>query len=382
MSYPRCHQINLQRHFLGGEVFTVFFTRALAALECPVTLYVSGENPHWRRLHLPGAELVPLRDDAALPDALPGERSLVVTNGPVATASLGRLAQRHALAGFVHMPMYERDCSRLDAYHLVCAVSRHVLHSLEQGGAHGIYPEPFYGVADFDRFGVAAAGGIVAHSPYLWDKRKFRDVLFGLIEPLGAALKPRRVFSRLPWLTLGIVSGLAPIKQFPLLFRHIAPVIARYPQVRLEIFGDGGYAQVRDVKRALTQLAGQTRFWGMQDDPQRIYPQLDYLLSGLPEKEALGLNLIEAQVCGTPVIAVDAPPFTETTLDGRSGFLYRDPRQDGGRDFERILRRALDGPRPDPREALDHLSKFSFDAFKSRVASLLDHVVSRFGLHG
>lgn len=56
-----------------------------------------------------------------------------------------------------------------------------------------------------------------------------------------------------------------------------------------------------------------------------IYNKLDFLLTGLPEKEALGLNVLEAQACNLPVLAVDALPFQETVLDGKTGYLFNDP---------------------------------------------------------
>ncbi|MCX7146581.1 MAG: glycosyltransferase [Sulfuritalea sp.] len=126
---------------------------------------------------------------------------------------------------------------------------------------------------------------------------------------------------------------------------------------------------MRDLDRALAALPpGQVRFWGQQGNVAAIYPQLDYLLSGLPEKEALGLNIIEAQACGTPVIAVHAPPFTETVSNGLTGFLYRDPREDGGADFGRLLDELLAGrARPKPELADTHLAQFSFEAFVERL---------------
>jgi hypothetical protein len=63
-------------------------------------------------------------------------------------------------------------------------------------------------------------------------------------------------------------------------------------------------------------------------------------LTGLPDREALGLNVIESVPVRTPVLRVDAPPFTETMRDGITGFLYTDPRQDRGRHFAQ-LRQAL-----------------------------------------
>ena len=209
------------------------------------------------------------------------------------------------------------------------------------------------------------------HSEYAWDRRKFRDRVFSWCEPLRE-LRPRLPFSRRPGLTLGIVSRLTPIKQFPLLFSLLTPVLKQFPGINLEIFGSGGYASVRDLRAALAPLGDRVRFWGMQADPATVYRQLDYVLSGLPEREALGLNLIEAQAAGTPVIAVDAPPFTETVVHGASGFLYADPREDRGAAFGELIA-ALDAglARPDPRLAAAHLAQFSPAAFQARVADAM-----------
>jgi glycosyltransferase involved in cell wall biosynthesis len=156
------------------------------------------------------------------------------------------------------------------------------------------------------------------------------------------------------------------------MFKIISPIIARFPKVNLEIFGSGGYASVRDLRASLAPISSQARFWGHQPNAASVYPLLDFVLSGLPEKEALGLNLIEAQFSGTPVIAVKAPPFIETVLDGSTGYLYADPREDGGNSFAQLLERILtQGSRPDPREATEHLEKFSFDAFRLRVSAAL-----------
>ncbi|MBV5277207.1 glycosyltransferase, partial [bacterium] len=75
-------------------------------------------------------------------------------------------------------------------------------------------------------------------------------------------------------------------------------------------------------RRALRPLGDRCRFWGQQNDVRAVYAQLDALLTGLPEKEALGLNVIEAQACRLPVLAVDAPPFDETVADGITGWRY------------------------------------------------------------
>ena len=208
---------------------------------------------------------------------------------------------------------------------------------------------------------------------YSWDRRKVRDRLMALAAPFTATFVPATPFTRRPGVTLGVVSNIGPIKQFDVLFGVLAPLLARYPQLHLELFGTGGYRSVRDLEAVLAPLQGRARFWGHQGDPRAIYPQLDYLMSGLPEKEALGLNIIEAQASGTPVLAVDAPPFTETVLHGKTGYLYPDPRTDGGAGFVRVLDQALAAPRLTPLTATAHLEKFSRAAFDARVARLVEH---------
>jgi glycosyltransferase involved in cell wall biosynthesis len=371
MSARSVYQVNLQNQFGGGEVYTRFFTLALIELGCRVVLFVSRTAEFWESLLPAGVELVRVDGAAGILRSLPQTRSLVVTQTALDAVSAQRVAERHVLCGFVHMPLYERDPPGFRHYHLLLPVSRHVLDSIRGRGYGNVYAEPMYGVADPRR--SASGGAIVARSEYDWDRHKLRDRLLGLAEPWWRMNQTATEFRKTPGLTLGIVSRLTPIKQFPLMFGILAPVIARFPRVSLEIFGSGGYASVRDLRASLAPALKQVRFWGHQQDVAAVYPQLDFVLSGLPEKEALGLNLIEAQYCGTPVLAVRAPPFTETVIEGQTGFFFTDPRQDGGESFAQLIERLQDGAvRPDPRQAAAHLERFSFAAFRERVRCALE----------
>jgi glycosyltransferase involved in cell wall biosynthesis len=358
-------QINLQPHFGGGEVYTAFLCRALSQLGVPTRLLVHPRAGFWDRLGLPtDTERIAVADAAELPRHLPAGPVWLLSHGPL-PASLRGAAPHRLRTAIAHMPVQGRDPAAFVDHDRVYAVSGWVRDGL-LAAALPAWDEPLYGVADLDA--RTAESQVRRTSRYDWDLRKGRDRLLGWLEPLTETLRPHPAFKRRDGLTLGIVSRLTPIKQFPLLFAQLAPVLARHPQVNLDIFGSGGYASVRDLDAALRPCTRQVRFWGQQGNVTGIYRQLDYLLSGLPEKEALGLNIIEAQACGTPVIAVNAPPFTETVLDGKTGFLYRDPRQDAGADFSRLLDELLvGGPRPRPELAPEHLARFSFDAFVARL---------------
>ena len=373
MTVPTCVEVNLQAGWGGGEVYTTFLTRALLAAGIPTILAAHPDNTHWSGRLPAGCTVLPVCSMADLAARLPsGERAWLLFHTPVAEAEAAPLrAAGHYLTAIAHMPLYGRDPTHLRHYDRVFGVSGHVLDSLRAAGIHRIHPEPLWGIADLA--GRSSDAPIVATSPYDWDRRKVRDRLLARLYPFYARCLPERRFSRAPGITLGIVSRLTPIKQFPLLFHHLAPVLARHGDFRLEVFGAGGYASVRDLRRELAPLGGRVRFWGQQRDVASVYRQLDYLLTGLPEKEALGLNVIEAQACGTPVLAVHAPPFTETVADGVTGLFYEDPRSDGGASFDRLLHRLSASPfRVEAASMAAHLEQFSEAAFGRRVAKLAE----------
>lgn len=372
-------QVNLQPHFGGGEVYTAFLTRALAALGVKTRLFVHPAADFWRDLDLPAdTEFVAATGPAAVAAGLPAPAGWLIGHGPLPPALIDAARTKGALVtAIAHMPVQGRDPSAFAGHDRVFAVSAWVLDGLRAAGLPA-WDEPLYGVARISR---PKSDGIVRRtSRYDWDRRKLRDRVLSWIEPAFDAVRPHPAHHRRPGITLGIVSRITPIKQFPALFGRIAPVIARHPGVNLDIFGSGGYASVRDLSRALRPITDRVRFWGHQADVASVYAGIDYLLTGLPEKEALGLNVIEAQACGVPVIAPAAPPFTETVVDGLTGHLYRDPREDGGADFERLLTRLQAAGRPiDPRSATAQLARFSFDAFVERLRPVVDWARAELG---
>lgn len=364
-------QINWQRQLGGGEIYTRFFTRALQSLGWEVHVVVDRKASFWQEMGLDGVRFIPIKHGREIPDVLPKSPSLVVSHMTLPPDMATFIAQRHRLGGFVHMPLHERLPGGLAGCHAIFPVSAYVRDTALARGLHQVHREPLLGVADLEVRAVSQ-GPIIRRSEFDWDRRKFRDRALSWCEPLRK-LGPRALFSRRDGITLGIVSRLTPIKQFPSMFALLSPVLADFPQVNLEIFGSGGYASLRDLRRTLGPIRDRVRFWGHQPDPAAIYPLLDYVLSGLPEREALGLNLIEAQSCGTPVLAVNAPPFTETVIDTKSGFLYPDPRLDGGIGIRDLMHRLQDGSlRPDPRRATEHLEKFSRAAFQARVGRAME----------
>ncbi|MHB1619760.1 MAG: glycosyltransferase family 4 protein [Sulfuricella sp.] len=368
-----CYQINFSEVLGGAEIYTHFFSKALLAKGWETVLYVNKNVTFWSDMDLTGVELIPLAHKEDILTALPEKRSLFVTHTPVSGAVANMLRQNHLLAGIIHHPIYGGNGEPYRAYQLLFAVSRYVISTLDAANITHYYPHPLYGVADLDRLKKPDDTPITATPMYEWDKRKLRDRLLSIAYPIFWAVKPTRHFTKREGLTLGFVSRIAPAKQFPEMFEILAPILLKFPQVHLEFFGSGvGYSPVKKLKKSLAPIRQQVRFWGPQTNLHKVYRSMDFLMAGLPEREAMGLNILEAQFCGTPVLAINAPPFNEIVRDGGTGFLYTDPRQDGGKNFEALLGKLTASPAfPNPLEETQHLGFFSFNAFAERVEKAL-----------
>jgi glycosyltransferase involved in cell wall biosynthesis len=338
---------------------------------------VDARATFWRDLDFGGVARVPV-DPAAAAGIERGD--IVLVHGSVPEALLGALAARAPLVGIAHQAIYAgARPAYYDRADLMLGVSNYVIRTLRDNGVTRVYDHPLYGVGEIERRHHATTP---RRGPLCeWDEHKLRDRILALGERARSAFAGHAAYARRPGLTLGIVSRIAALKQFPALFEIIAPIIASRPDVHVEVFGVAvGYKALRDLRGALRPLAGRVRFWGHQRDVAPVYRSIDYLLTGLPEREALGLNVIESCLCGTPVLAVDAPPFTETMQDGVTGFLYTDPRRDGGLHFGKLLGEIADGTRkPDLARAAPLLERFSFEHFADRIDAAMREAVAQVG---
>ncbi len=133
---------------------------------------------------------------------------------------------------------------------------------------------------------------------------------------------------------------------------------------KLIVIGDG------DLTASLKARAGKTiQFLGRADDEtvRRAYASCRALV--FPGEEDFGMTPIEAMAAGAPVIALNRGGATETVVAEKTGVLYDDNSVDG---LSAAIAKFESVEKAFDHDAIrQHAKKFSVDAFKDRMLSLL-----------
>jgi glycosyltransferase involved in cell wall biosynthesis len=157
-----------------------------------------------------------------------------------------------------------------------------------------------------------------------------------------------------------VVSALEPYKRV-----ELAIDAARLADRPLVIIGAGSHAAaLRAHARGRTGVTflGQADDDAVRDHMRRAHAFL------MPQTEDFGITAVEAQACGTPVIATRAGGALDTVLDLRTGVLVPDP-------DARALAEALDRLPADPAGACrEHALTFSEARFRTGILHALGRV--------
>lgn len=142
----------------------------------------------------------------------------------------------------------------------------------------------------------------------------------------------------------------------------------------LIIVGTGHHAN------ALKRSAGRhTRFVGKvsQDQLRQYYRHARALLQ--PGEEDFGIAAVEAQSCGTPVIACGRGGATETVRHQETGLLYDSPTVEA---LAETLRLFLTRPERFPREVLQrHTLRFTTARFRDQLSHYVTDMLAKHSSH-
>ncbi len=141
--------------------------------------------------------------------------------------------------------------------------------------------------------------------------------------------------------------------------------VGMIPQAHLLISGEGDLRESYEEQARTLGIASRVHFLGRADDATVIdaYRSADaFAFPSTSAAEAFGLVALEAQACGTPVVASDLPGVRTVVKDGVTGFLVKpgNAGQLAGRLSEiasdKALRERLSAA------AVQHASRYSQDA--------------------
>lgn len=111
-------------------------------------------------------------------------------------------------------------------------------------------------------------------------------------------------------------------KGLDVLIRSLHRLADRFPRLRLEVAGSGDdVPRLREVAAGLG-LSDRVKFLGRVSEEEKIalYRRAMVALNS-SLKEGWGLTSIEANGCGTPVVASDVPGLCDSVQDGKTGYL-------------------------------------------------------------
>ncbi len=131
-------------------------------------------------------------------------------------------------------------------------------------------------------------------------------------------------FSRKKHNQLLVLGRLKKYKGVQYIIRAMPDVIKALPKAKLYIAGTGNYAD--KLKRLVKKLRLEKNvlFQGYVSEKEKIrLLQESVLLINYSFKEGWGINVIEANACGTPVIASDVPGLRDSVINSKTGFLVK-----------------------------------------------------------
>jgi glycosyltransferase involved in cell wall biosynthesis len=129
---------------------------------------------------------------------------------------------------------------------------------------------------------------------------------------------------RAPRPTLAFVGRLRRYKGLDWVMRSLPAVLARVPDVRLEVIGDGPWAGALRAEAGRRGVAHAVDFLGFLPGAQKVrHLQSAWALVQPSPKEGWGLTVVEAAACGTPVVASDAPGLRDSVRRDETGLLVR-----------------------------------------------------------
>ncbi|MCK5123103.1 MAG: glycosyltransferase family 4 protein [Candidatus Pacebacteria bacterium] len=112
-------------------------------------------------------------------------------------------------------------------------------------------------------------------------------------------------------------------KSLDILIKAMKKVVEQVPDVKLSIVGDGDNKKELEKLVEKLNLKKHINFRGfVSEEKKREFLQRSWVAVNPSFNEGWGVTSIEANACGTPVIASDVEGLRDSVIDGKTGYLF------------------------------------------------------------
>jgi glycosyltransferase involved in cell wall biosynthesis len=175
--------------------------------------------------------------------------------------------------------------------------------------------------------------------------------------------------------TMVFAGRLKRYKNVALAIAAVADLLSTYPSIRLVVAGAGDDEDYLRSRARDLNVSDRVEFVGFVSEEEKIrLMQRATVFVNPSHKEGWGITNIEANACGTAVVANDAPGLRDSVLHGKTGLLYKENDRD---DLVRCIDSLLGSP--EKRQALEVGARewalsFSWDSSAQKVEEWLSQV--------
>ncbi|MGB8657743.1 MAG: glycosyltransferase family 4 protein [Candidatus Zixiibacteriota bacterium] len=178
--------------------------------------------------------------------------------------------------------------------------------------------------------------------------------------------------------TVIYLGRLKKYKSIDHLLRAFSLVRRKIPNAKLVVVGEGDFkSELVGLARELS-IGDGVEFTGFVDEKEKVRRLQEAWVAVYPSlKEGWGLTNIEANACGTPVVASNVPGLRESVVHGKTGLLFEyGDVQELSHYLVKILCN-VDYRQELTRGGLTWATKFSWDEAATRTLELIERVVEK-----
>jgi glycosyltransferase involved in cell wall biosynthesis len=338
-------------------------------------------------------QLYPQADVFCVADFLPPDERTFLNNRPVTTSFIQRLplARRHFRKYLPLMPLAVEQFD-LSSYDLVIssshAVAKGVLTHPQQLHISYVHTPMRYAWDMQEQYlGNGQANGAkgtlaraLLHYVRMWDVRTANGVDVFVANSDFVARRIWKIYRReaavvyppVDVASFGLVrnrksfyltvSRMVPYKRIDL----IVDAFSRMPDRQLVVIGEGPeLSKLRSKATSNVTILGYQAFEAILNHLQQARAFI------FAAEEDFGIAPLEAQACGTPVIAFEGGGATETVIDGVTGAFFAE--QTAESLIQAVNKFECAGHHLDPDRIRRHAERFSNERFRREFADLVEH---------